>query len=312
MGVKEGEPMAGDGPVVVTGGTGLVGGALLERLGERGVPVRALVRRPGSLAGRKGTTEFVWDGIRPPPDALEGAAAVVHLSGEPVFGGLPTDERKKRLRSSRVASTESIVTALQDVPALRRPHTVVCASAVGYYGDRGEERLDETSEPGEGFLAELCVDWESAAAEAARFGVRVCSLRIGVVLSRDGGALPLMARPFRFGVGGVLGDGQQWFPWIHLDDLVGMLLAALGGDAWKGPVNAVAPQPVRNETLTRTLGKLLRRPTFMRVPGFAVKAVLGELSGELLGSKRVIAARAEALGFDFVWTELEPALRQEL
>jgi len=299
-------------PVVLTGGTGLVGGALRSELAGRGVTVRALVRGRGRLEGRKGVEEIEWDGTTPPPGALSAAGALVHLSGEPIFGGLPTPARLERVRSSRIDSTRALVARLADLPEGERPETFVCASAVGYYGDRGDETLPESAAPGEGSLADLCVDWEAAAAEAERHGVRVCSLRIGIVLSRHGGALPLMARPFRFGLGGRLGSGRQWFPWIHLDDLVAMLLAALADPRWRGPVNAVAPNPVRNADLTRALGRAVSRPTLLPVPAFAVRAVLGELSGELLGSKRVEPRQALDHGFHFGMPELAGALRAEL
>jgi uncharacterized protein (TIGR01777 family) len=301
-----------DGAVLLTGGTGLVGGALLRRLSSRGVTVRGLVRRAGSLPDLPHVEELPWDGTNPPEGALEGCEAVVHLSGEPVFGGLPTAARMQRLRSSRIDSTRALVRAMAALPESKRPRTFVCASAVGYYGDRGDEPLEESAEPGAGGLADLCVDWEAAAAEAKSLGVRVCSLRIGIVLSRHGGALPTMARPFRLGLGGALGDGRQWFPWIHLDDLVGMLEAALDSPSWQDAVNAVAPNPVRNQTLTEALGRVLGRPTLFRVPAFAVRTLLGELSGEILGSKRVLSKRAQALGFEFGVTELEEALRKEL
>jgi len=297
------------GPVVLTGGTGLVGGALLSALGSGGRELRALVRQPGRLAGVR---EILWDGTTPPAGSLDGAEAVVHLSGEPVFGGLPTAARRQRLRASRVDSTRAFVAALAALPEPRRPRSFVCASAVGYYGDRGEQLLDESAEPGDGFLADLCVDWEAAATEAGRHGVRVCSVRIGVVLSRKGGALPLMARPFRLGLGGRLGSGRQWFPWVGLDDLVALLVAALDDPRYSGAVNGVAPEPVRNRELTRALGHVLRRPTLLPVPALAVRAALGELSAEILGSKRVVPRRAGELGFAFRQASLEDLLRAEL
>ena len=297
------------GPVVLTGGTGLVGGALLSALGSGGRELRALVRQPGRLAGVR---EILWDGTTPPAGSLDGAEAVVHLSGEPVFGGLPTAARRQRLRASRVDSTRAFVAALAALPEPRRPRSFVCASAVGYYGDRGEQLLDESAEPGDGFLADLCVDWEAAATEAGRHGVRVCSVRIGVVLSRKGGALPLMARPFRLGLGGRLGSGRQWFPWVGLDDLVALLVAALDDPRYSGAVNGVAPEPVRNRELTRALGHVLRRPTLLPVPALAVRAALGELSAEILGSKRVVPRRARELGFAFRQASLEDLLRAEL
>jgi len=296
-------------PVVLTGATGLVGGALLPHLRERGHGVRTLTRRAGRIAD---VTEIEWDGITPPDGSLDGAGAVVHLSGEPLFSGPLTAGRRERVRASRVDSTRAIADAAGALPADRRPDTLVCASAVGYYGDRGETVLDESSPAGEGFLAELCVDWERAAAAAAEHGLRVVSLRIGIVLSRHGGALPMMAKPFRLGLGGRLGSGRQWVPWIHLDDLAALVMAALDDADLSGPVNAVGPSPVRNAELTRALGHVLHRPTLFAVPAFALKLALGELAGELLGSKRAVPRRAEETGFVFRYRELQPALAQEL
>ncbi|MBW2313802.1 MAG: TIGR01777 family oxidoreductase [Deltaproteobacteria bacterium] len=297
------------GPVVLTGGTGLVGGALLPQLRALGAPIRALVRRPGSL---RNVEETVWDGVHAPTGTLAGAEALIHLAGEPVFGGLPTAARRERLRTSRVDSTRALVGALAELPEAERPRTFLCASAVGYYGDRGDDALVESTAPGDGLLADLCVDWEAAAAEAERLGVRTCSFRIGVVLSRRGGALALMARPFRLGLGGRLGNGRQWFPWVHLDDLTAMLREALSDDRWRGPVNAVAPNPVRNVDLTRAIGRAVGRPAFIPVPALAVRAALGPLADELLGSKRVEPRAALGWGFEFRMPELAQALAAEL
>ena len=185
--------------------------------------------------------------------------------------------------------------AIGALPAPQRPRVLVSASAVGYYGSRGDEILDEDAAPGQGFLAEVCRAWEAEALAAARHGVRCVVLRIGIVLAREGGALPRMALPFRAGLGGRLGDGRQWFPWIHADDVVSLIRAALRDDAYTGPVNAVAPEPVRNAELTRALARVLHRPALFAVPAFALRAALGELSGELLGQPPLpAAARARA------------------
>jgi uncharacterized protein (TIGR01777 family) len=243
---------------------------------------------------------------------LRGADAVVHLSGESIFGGLPTATRRRRMWKSRVETASAIAAALGALPASERARVFVCASAVGFYGDRGEEALDETSLPGTGFLAELCVAWEAAASEAEAHGVRRVSTRFGVVLSKRGGALAPLSRVFRLGLGGRLGDGRQWFPWIHLDDAVGLLRAALADDAWRGAVHAVAPGCVRNAEFTRALAGAVHRPALLPVPGFAVRAALGELSGELLGSKRVVPRAAEQHGYAFAYPELANALAAEL
>jgi uncharacterized protein (TIGR01777 family) len=264
-----------------------------------------------------------WDGVTPPAPALEGAGAVIHLAGEPVFGGLPTAARLARVRASRVDSTRALVTALAAQPQGARPRTLISASAVGFYGDRGEEVLTEASAPGSGFLAQLCIDWEEAAAGATPLGVRVVALRIGIVLAREGGALPGMAQPVRLGAGIRLGDGRQWVPWIHVDDLVAMIASALVHDAWSGPVNAVAPHPVRNLALTEAIAARLRRPLPLdRLLGAraatasfvsrALHLALGETANEVLGSKRVVPQRANALGFEFAHPKLESALAAEL
>jgi uncharacterized protein (TIGR01777 family) len=300
--------------VLVSGATGLVGARLTARLLRRGDAVRALTRNPEAAARRLGVqvSPVAWDGLSVPGEALAGAAAVVHLAGEPIFAGRLTPERRRRIRSSRVEATRSLARAIGALPESQRPRTVVCASAVGYYGDRGEERLSEESSPGRGFLADVCRDWEAAAVAAEEHGARVARLRIGIVLAREGGALPRMALPFRFGAGGRLGDGRQWFPWIHIDDLVALILAILDDAGIRGPVNANAPEPVRNAELTRTLARVLRRPAPLRVPAFLLRLALGELAGELLGSRRAVPARALAHGFAFAHADLEAALSREL
>jgi len=317
--IEESDSAAGELPggyaadasaVLVTGASGLVGGRLVPELLRRFGSVHTLSRSPGRDTGP--VVRHPWDGIDPGLEPLRGATAVVHLSGEPIFGGLPTAARRRRIRSSRVESTRKIVERIGQLEPEARPVTLVCASAVGYYGDRGDVELDEDAALGDGFLAEVCRDWEAAAAAAETHGVRVVRVRIGVVLSRAGGALPLIRLPFSLGLGGRLGDGRQFFPWIHLDDLVAVFLWALEESPVSGSVNAVAPEAVRNETLTRELGRVLGRPTVLPVPGFALRAVLGELAGELLGSRRVVPKRLEAAGFQFRFPTLARALEAEL
>ena len=296
-------------PILVSGATGLVGGRLVAALGERGERIRALSRRGGG-GGPARVDPRVWDGVTAPREALAGARAVVHLSGEPIFGGLPTAVRRARMRASRIDSTRELARAIDSLPDALRPAVFVCASAVGFYGSRGEEVLAETATRGNGFLADLCVDWEAPVRAVA--SARSVSLRIGIVLAREGGALPMMARPFRFGVGGRLGDGRQWVPWIHIDDLVSLILTALDDDRYSGPINAVAPNPVRNAELTAAIAEVLRRPALLPVPAFAIRGVLGALSGELLDSKRVVPERAAKLGFAYAHPEIESALEREL
>lgn len=299
------------GTVLVTGATGLVGGRLVRSLLADRAEVRAVSRGSGANLPH-GVTAVQWDGVRVAPAALAGCEAIVHLAGEPVFGGLPNAARRERIRASRIESTRALVESIAALPEAERPRTFVCASAVGYYGSRGEELLTESAAPGRGFLADVCVAWEREAAAAEALGVRSVSLRIGIVLAREGGALVPMARAFRLGVGGRLGNGQQWFPWIHVDDLVAMIRAALADDRWRGPVNGVGPNPVRNEELTRTLARAVRRPALIPVPGFALRALLGDMADELLGSRRVVPERATQLGFRFQVPTLERALEAEL
>jgi len=300
--------------VLVTGATGLVGSRLVASLLADGIAVRALSRHPTGASRRLGDAVDVrsWDGLRVSDAAVRGCDAIVHLAGEPIFSGRLTETRRRRIRSSRVDSTHALVQVCDSLPSDERPRALVCASAVGYYGSRGEEPLEEGAGPGGGFLADVCREWEAAALAARPAGVRVVCARLGIVLAAEDGALPRMALPFKLGLGGQLGNGRQWFPWIHVDDVVGILRAALRDEALEGPVNAVAPGPVRNAELTETLGRVLRRPTFLRVPAFALRAALGELSGELLGSRRAVPARLRERGFEFAHPQLEEALRAEL
>lgn len=301
------------GPVAITGGTGLMGRGLVTALAEAGRPVRLLTRAAASgPEERSGVQPVRWDGLEPPPEAIAGTSAVVHLSGEPIFGGLPTPARRRRMVSSRVDATRRIVESIADLPQPSRPRTLVCASAVGFYGDGGDAFLTEDAPRGEGFLADLCVAWEAAAQGAAQLGLRVVSLRFGVVLGAGGGALAMMRPIFRAGLGGRLGSGRQWFPWVHVDDARALVLHALDADDLMGPVNVVSPEPVRNADFTRALGGALGRPTPMAVPAFAIRAALGDLAGEFLASRRLQPAAAEASGFKFATKDLALALTKAL
>lgn len=308
--MSEGAPQT----LLVTGATGLIGRRLLASLGRTGPRVLALTRRPepaGTALGESATA-VRWDGFQIPRDALAGADALLHLAGEPIFGGLATPGRLARIRSSRVDSTRAIVAAIAALPADRRPRTFACASAVGYYGSRGEEELTEEVPPGEGFVAELCRDWETAALSSQVYGVRVVCLRFGIVLAAEGGALALLARLFRLGLGGRVGSGRQWVPWVHADDAVALVRLALADPEARGAMNVVAPGCVRNVELTRALATRLRRPALLPAPGFALRTALGPLADELLGSRRVVPRRAEQLGYAFEHPRLENALEREL
>jgi uncharacterized protein (TIGR01777 family) len=302
------------GAILISGATGLIGGHLSRSLAADGAAVRALSRSPdGADRGIGPSPEWLgWDGEHIPDSAVDGCRAVVHLSGEPVFGGRLSAARRQRIVSSRIDSTRAWVAAFAGIPEQDRPEVFVCASAVGYYGDRGDEVLTEEAAPGEGFLADVCRAWEDAAVGAESLGIRTLRVRIGIVLSRDGGALGLMALPFRLGLGGRLGSGRQWVPWIHIDDLIALLRAGIDDSRWSGAINGVAPNPERNADLTRILASTLGRPARLPAPAFALRAALGELSGELLGSRRVVPERASKLGFAFAHPALETALSAEL
>ncbi len=298
--------------VAVTGASGLIGSALVTGLTSAGHRVVRVVRGAGaaSVAGQRLARWDPESGALE-PSALAGADAVVHLAGESVAGGRWTEAKKRRIRSTRVDVTRRLAEAL---PRLERPpRLLVSASAVGYYGDRGSEILREDSSPGPGFLAEVCREWEAATDPAARAGIRVVRLRIGMVLSRRGGALGAMLTPFRLGAGGPVGSGVQWVSWIAIDDLVGAILHALATESLAGPVNAVAPEPVTNRELARTLGRVLRRPALLPLPAVAARLLFGQMADELLlASARVEPARLRATGFTFRHARLEDALRHEL
>jgi len=296
--------------VAVSGSTGLVGSEVVTVLSGGGHEVVRLVRRVPS----PGEKAVQWDPVTREVDAagLENLDAAVHLAGENIASGRWNAARKAAIRDSRVNGTRFLCDALAGLD--RPPKTLVCASAVGYYGDRGEERLTEESPPGTGFLAEVCREWEAASAPAARKGIRVVALRIGMVLSPKGGALARMLPLFRAGLGGVIGGGRQYVGWVALDDLPHIILHALQRDDLCGPVNTVAPRPVTNREFTETLGTALSRPTPLPVPAFALRlAVGGEMADALLlASARVILRRLEETGYRFRFAELSAALRHLL
>ena len=292
---------------LLSGATGLVGTKLAERLAD----VVVLSRDPeGARRKLRASEAHAWSPeVGPPPAAaLAGLDVAFHLAGEPVAQGRWTAEKKRRIRDSRVLGTRHLVAGL--AAQASRPRVLVCASAVGYYGDRGDEVLDETSAAGQGFLAEVCQAWEREVRSAEALGIRVVSARIGVVLSRDGGALAKLLGVFRAGAGGTLAGGRQWMPWIHLDDLVGLLLHAAANDGVHGAMNAVSPQPVTNRDFTRALARAVHRPTLLPVPGFALRLLLGEMSEVLTASARVLPTLAERTGYRFRYPDLESALAE--
>lgn len=289
----------------VTGATGLIGRALCRELVAPVILSRAA--ESAAFAGR-GARVHRWSPVAEPAPAaaLTGIDAVFHLAGEPVAGGRWTAERRRRIHDSRVLGTRHLVAGLAALE--RRPAVLVSASAIGYYGDRGDELLDEGSRRGSGFLAEVCAAWEREAMAAAELGVRVVCLRVGIVLAADGGALPRMLPAFRLGLGGPLASGRQWMSWIHLDDVVGLLLHAGRERRLQGPVNAVAPAPVTNAEFTRALGEAVGRPARLPVPALALRAAFGEMAGVLTGSQRVLPRLAPASGYDYAYGSLGAAL----
>jgi uncharacterized protein len=307
--------------VAVTGATGLIGAAVIRKLRERGDHAVALTRDRDSAARKLGQDVgagldiHAWPdpkGSPPPPAALEGADAVIHLLGEPVAQRWSATA-KREIRDSRVLSTRSIVAALSDLPEGQRPTVLVSQSATGYYGARGDEPLDEASAPGDDFLAEVVLAWEAEALRAGDLpGVRVSTARTGVVLAPRGGALAKMLPPFRLGVGGPVAGGRQYVPWIHLQDLVDALLRCVDDERIVGPVNATAPTPVTNAELSRTLGRVLRRPAVLPVPAAALRLLYGEMAAIVITGQRAVPARLLELGHDFKFPELEPALRDVL
>ena len=294
---------------LVTGATGFLGRALVARLQAP----RVLSRDPArAKAGLGGVEAFPWDAERAPPpsEAVEGVDSVFHLAGDPVAEGRWSEEKKARIRDSRVKGTRNLVEAIRAAKA--RPKVLVGASAVGIYGDCGDQELTEASPQGTDFLAGVCAEWEAEERGAAALGVRVVHLRIGVVLGKGGGALAKMLFPFRMGVGGTLGSGRQWMPWVHAEDVVGLALFAAENAAVSGPMNAVAPGAATNRDFTKALGRVLHRPTLFPVPKFALKAAFGEFADILFASQRVLPRAALDAGYRFRHPEVEGALRDVL
>ena len=327
--------------ILIAGSSGLVGTALTRALASDGHLVVRLVRcgsgvkaeaakRNGtkskaggfdqkgaaSTAGMKNVVEAEWNpntcDLEGEPfgedhDKVEGADAVVNLAGASIAGETWTGERKALIRSSRVHTTRELVCALDKISD--RPKALVSASAIGYYGNRGDEALTEESKPGDDFLARVCLEWEAEAVKAETLGMRVARTRFGVILAKDGGALPQMMRPFKFGAGGRVGSGQQWMSWIAVDDVVAILRYAVENRAISGALNVVAPQPVRNADFAKELGRAMHRPAFLPAPAFALEFVLGEMAEALLlASQRVMPTRLQQLGYRFLYSQLSSAL----
>ena len=289
--------------ILVTGASGPIGTALLASFESQTTRIVRLVRGHTSNAG-----QLSWNPLAPlAPTAVSGFDAVVHLAGESIVGRW-TEAKKKAIRESRVQGTRNLAAALAQTEV--KPRVLVCASAVGFYGSRGDEILREESPTGHGFLAEVCREWEDSCRIAAEAGIRTVNMRIGLVLSATGGALPNVLRPFRLGLGGRIGSGQQWWSWIHVDDIVGGIHHALRTKSLAGPVNLVAPSPVRNAEFTKVLASVLGRPAFFPVPEFALRLAFGKMAAEelLLASQRVEPGKLEASGYRFQFPELRAAL----
>jgi uncharacterized protein (TIGR01777 family) len=288
--------------ILVSGSSGLIGAALIPALKSNGYEIACLVR--GAASGKD---QIQWDPAQPlVPESVSGFDAVVHLAGESIVGRW-TEAKKRRIRESRVKGTLRLAEALAQAP--QRPRVLISASAIGYYGDRGEETLREDSASGSGFLPEVCREWEDATEPATKAGIRTAQMRFGLVLSRHGGALQKMLPPFRLGVGGNMGSGRQWWSWVDIDDLVGAVQHVIKTETLRGPVNVVGPSPVTNAEFTKTLASVLSRPAILPMPAFAARLVFGQMGDELLlASQRVEPAKLLASGYVFQKPDLRLAL----
>ncbi len=297
--------------VTVTGATGHIGSTLVARLRERGYEVTVLSRDPARATERLGVPAAAWDleAGPAPAEALSGRDAVVHLAGEDI-GQRWSEEVKREIRASREQGTRHLVDGLR--AAELRPTLLVSASGSGYYGARGDEPVDEGEPPGDDFVARICVAWEREAQRAEELGLRVIRVRTGPVLDKHSGALAKMLPPFRLGVGGPVAGGDQYLPWIHLDDVVGLYLAALDSQGFSGAVNASAPEPATNKTFSKALGRALHRPAFAPVPTLALRILYGEMAQIVTEGVRMVPGRAGELGYAFAHPDLDEALRSAL
>jgi uncharacterized protein len=294
--------------VTLTGASGLIGTRLVRALSARGDDVTVLSRNPAKTASALGVTAEEWDpnAVPAPAGALAGRDTVVHLAGERVDQRW-TDDARRAIAQSRETGTRNLVEGLR--AADPRPGALVSASAVGYYGPRGDEVVDESAAPGRDFLASVCVAWEREAERAEELGMRVVRVRTGVVLDAGGGALARMLTPFKLGAGGPVAGGDQYMPWVHADDLVGIYLAAIDGADWSGPVNASAPEPVTNKDFSKALGRALRRPAIAPIPAFALRLLYGDMAEIVTEGQRAVPRRAIDLGYAFGHADLDEALR---
>jgi len=300
--------------IIVTGATGLIGTNICKELFNRGDLLTVFTRYPDKAKNKLPyAKEFIeWDYNKPDnwKDHLNSKDAVIHLAGANLFAKRWTEEYKKKIMESREISTRNFIKAIDD--AIVKPKVFICASGIGYYGDSGDKILKESSPPGNSFIAKVCKKWEGIASEVEKYNVRRVSIRTGIVLNRGYGTLEKIVLPFKFFVGGTLGTGKQWFPWIHIQDLVKIYLFALDNNEVKGAINAVSPNPVRLKELTDEIGKILHRPSFFRVPAFALRIALGEFADEILASTRVIPEKSERYNFNFRFGNLRNALEDLL
>ena len=294
--------------LVITGATGFIGTALCAKLLAQGHAL-TLFTRGSPRDGNTGTKRWLhWTPgtLREWDAAVDGVEGLINLAGEPIAEKKWTHTQRRRIEMSRIDATHSLVQAC--AKAKQKPKFLINASAVGYYGPRGDEMITEETPPGNDFLGQLCRDWEEEAIKAEELGMRVVRLRIGIVLGPGGGALAKMTKPFKFFVGGTLGSGEQWMPWIHMEDLIGLILRIMEEARASGPVNATAPNPMRNKEFCQILAKVMHRPCWAPVPGFALRFVLGDMAEMLLTGQRVMPAAAEKFGYQFRYPDLQPAL----
>ncbi|GJL77870.1 MAG: hypothetical protein NPINA01_08590 [Nitrospinaceae bacterium] len=298
--------------VLVTGATGFVGNVLLKALNARGHEIAVLTRNPDEAGSRLPVLcdIFPWNPEQAPPEAnaFSGVDAVIHLAGENIAGGRWTQKRKERIKNSRILSTRHLVEAIGNLE--HKPEVLVSSSAVGFYGGSGNGLLTEDHPPASCFLAEVCKEWEQEASKAESFNVRTVCLRTGMVLGKEGGAMKRMLPPFQMGLGGILENGKQWMSWIHVDDIAAMYIHAMETQSLKGVYNAVSPNPVTNLEFTKTLGKLVKRPTIFPIPELALKTIFGDMAQILMASQKVSADKISNTGFEFKYPDLQSALQQ--
>ena len=295
--------------ILVTGGTGFIGRKVCDTLQNKEYDVNVVSRNPEKAKSKLGQLGEIY-GWNPeteqlPTEAISDANAVIHLAGETISGRW-NNEKKRRIRDSRVLSTRNLVESCANVES--KPNVLICASAIGLYGDSGDNSFTEETPPGTDYLAKVCKEWETEAYKATELGIRVVTVRIGLVLGLGGGMLQQVLTPFRIGIGGKLGSGQQWMSWIHVDDVVGIILYALENDSINGALNATAPEPVRNIEFTKALGSVLRKPTILPVPNFGLKLMMGEFADFVLLSQKVLPKKTEATGYEFQFKTIDSAL----